>query len=278
MDDEINGDDLKSYYKGEGEDDFSVTNVLMRRDGNFMQGFYFDSEKGDHGQFVESAGLYGESKVQWLKKSEEDEHILEPDTETRLTLDDVYFGEGMCPRNANEFLVLTWQERTVFNLNRNNLEMNDLSFTLPSDIQEGWGITADETNVSENGNYQLYVSDGSDKIFVLDGDTFEIRDTITVTHENGTTQKDINELEFIEGFIYANVWYRDDLLRIDPATGTILKIWDISSLSEAEREFQTDQKGSSTQDCLNGIAYDKNKQKFYLSGKKHHLIFEVTLN
>ena len=148
---------------------------------------------------------------------------------------------------------------------------------MPDEVNEGWGITADESNITENGNYRLYVSDGTDRIFEINGDDFTIKKIITVRNDDGSTQDNINELEFVDGHIYANVWYQDIILKINPRTGIIENTWDISSLADAERAFQQDQKNRVTADCLNGIAYDKESKSFYLSGKKHHLIFEVTL-
>lgn len=120
-------------------------------------------------------------------------------------------------------------------------------------------MTADESNTSDNGKYRLYISDGSSSIFEVNGDTMEIINTVTVKNADGREQDKINELEYVGGYIYANVWYVNTLLKIDPATGIIVKDWDINSLALAEANFQKEQKGWSTADCLNGIAYDKDE-------------------
>ena len=145
-------------------------------------------------------------------------------------------------------------------------------------IKEGWGITEDRSNVSQKGNYRLYISDGTSKIFEVDGDTMEILNILTVTDEEGKERDKINELEFVDGSIYANIWYEDDVVKINPKTGVIEARWDFSSVANTERKFQEHKKKSSEQDCLNGIAYNHETERFYLSGKKCHLIFEVTLN
>ena len=111
----------------------------------------------------------------------------------------------------------------------------------------------------------------------MSGDDFSIQKTITVRTEDGTPQNNINELEFVDGFIYANVWYEDVILKINPFSGIIEQSWDISSLAEAERLFQDEELPRVKADCLNGIAYNKESKSFYLSGKLHHLVFEVTL-
>lgn len=161
---------------------------------------------------------------------------------TRKVLDDKYFGEGLSPRNKDEFLVLTWKERTVFRFNRSDLAQNQETFTLPESINEGWGITADESIVSDQGNYVLYISDGTDRIFKMDGDTFEVTKIINVRNEGGSPRNKVNELEYVDGFIYANIWYEDVIVKINANTGEIVKTWDISSLAAAERSFQMDQK------------------------------------
>lgn len=101
---------------------------------------------------------------------------------------------------------------------------------------------------------------------------------ITVKDDQGHPVSQINELEYVDGFIYANVWYKNDILKIRPSDGTIVKKWDMTSIVEAEQRFQRDVKGQSEDDCLNGIAYNTSNNHFYLSGKKYHLIFEISLD
>lgn len=89
-------------------------------------------------------------------------------------------------------------------------------------MREGWGLTADEKSVNENGYYRMYASDGSYKVFEIDGETMEVMRTIRVKDKGGKYINQVNELEFIDGFIYANVWYKDILLKIDPADGKVV--------------------------------------------------------
>jgi len=88
---------------------------------------------------------------------------------------------------------------------------------------------------------------------------------------------EINELEFVEGFIYANIWYKDMLVKIDPSSGRVVKQWDLSALMLTEKAFQDAEKQGYRGDCLNGIAYDSRTQSFYLTGKLYHLVFKVQL-
>ena len=129
------------------------------------------------------------------------------------------------------------------------------TYPLPSQIKEGWGVTADESKVNANGFYQLFISDGTSTIYLVDGQTLTVQSSITV--RDGVTPIDyINELEFANGYIYASVWQSDKLLKINPASGVVVKTYDISALEKAEKAFQIDTKGTYDLDVLNGIAFD----------------------
>ena len=203
----------------------------MRKDNNFLQGLYFDNERN---QFIESAGLYGKSKVQWLEEDSEDNRVLNPANEVDFVMDKQYFGEGLSPRNPSEFVVLTWRENTVFVLNRQSLAMTD-RYPFPEGLREGWGVTA----IEEAGDmdYVLYMSDGTSKIYAVDGATMTTRSSITVKDSRGEEVSRINELEYVDGYIYANIWYRDVLIKINPNTGLIEKEWDIGTLAKAEHTY-----------------------------------------
>jgi len=104
----------------------------------------------------------------------------------------------------------------------------------------------------------MYASDGSESIFIIDGETMEVTSSVMVTDKNNRFVSRINELEFVDGFIYANVWYTRRLLKINPATGQVVKEWDLFELEQAEKNFQMKEKTRYKGDCLNGIAYDPN--------------------
>lgn len=124
-----------------------------------------------------------------------------------MNLDPEDFGEGLCPRSATEFVVLTWRERRIYTVDRQNLTILQ-TFELDSQIVEGWGVTADESNVNANGYYQLYISDGTEFIYMVDGETLQVTEKVQVYDPATNAVVDrINELEFVDGFIYANVWY-----------------------------------------------------------------------
>jgi len=184
--------------------------------------------------------LYGVSKVQWLTEDENDDGVLVQDTSTDVyNLDSSLFGEGLSPLNEDEFIVLTWQERKMLILDRNSLEFKE-EYEMPSVISQGWGVTEVQSDDAEN--YMLYVSDGTSKVFKMDGNNMQIKKILDIKTENGIEVDKINELEYVKshdgtGYIYANVWYDDNIVKIDPETGVIVDSWDIGSLAKAERLF-----------------------------------------
>ena len=143
-------------------------------------------------------------------------------------------------------------------------------------MKEGWGIT----NFVQGGgkqNFGLYVSDGTSKIQVVDGDTYSTLRTITVRDEQGKEIQNLNELEFVNGLIWSNIWFSNDIIGINPETGKVEKRYNMKSLRSAEMEYQKSL-GRMNMDVLNGIAYDPTDDTFLLTGKKWHLMFKVKLN
>jgi glutaminyl-peptide cyclotransferase len=125
---------------------------------------------------------------------------------------------------------------------------------------EGWGLTHDGTS--------LIMSDGSDALRFLDPNTFQERRRIRVT-AGGAPVRDLNELEYVDGQIYANVWQTDYVARIAPDSGTVLGWIDFTGiLSEADRAGT---------DVMNGIAYDAARHRLFVTGKLWPKLFEVSL-
>ena len=263
------------YWRGREANsvDFEVQDILYREDNNFLEGFYYDAVRDS---FYESSGLYGKSFVHRLNLDTSTSTLAIDETK-RSKLDKEYFGEGIAPRSATEFALLTYKQRRIFIVDRDTMELKDQHFTVPKALREGWGLTADEKSVNENGYYRMYASDGSYKVFEIDGETMEVVRTIRVKDKGGKAIKQVNELEFIDGFIYANVWYKDILLKIDPADGKVVKEWDLTQLMQTDRAFQIKEKYGTRSDCLNGIAYDAHSGSIFLTGKNYYLVFKVKL-
>jgi glutaminyl-peptide cyclotransferase len=176
----------------------------------------------------------------------------------RVVLDDQYFGEGITILN-NKVYQLTWKNKVGF--------IYDLStfrklgeFTYET---EGWGLTHDGTN--------LIMSDGTETLTYLDTATLKPIKKLTVKDENGTVKK-LNELEFIEGFIFANQWETNRIVKIDPATGMVVGRLDLTALVQSAA-FQ-----NANADVLNGIAYHNTTKLLVVTGKLWPSFFVIQLN
>lgn len=201
------------------------------------------------GFIYESTGNKGRSKL--LK--------INPNTwkiEKQIDLDSNYFGEGIAIVNDSIYQ-MTYQEHTVFvydlNLNKKR------EFYFDTDTHEGWGMTTDGTN--------LIVSDGSSNLQYFEPSTFKLLKRVNVT-EAGFPIAKVNELEWINGYIYANQWYERWIYKIDPITGQVAAKSDIGNIWE--------QTAQNNQEAVpNGIAYDSATKKVYITGKNWPNIYEV---
>jgi glutamine cyclotransferase len=170
-----------------------------------------------------------------------------------------YFGEGIVFLN-NKIYQLTYQTKKGFVYDQKNFRKIG-EFTYHS--KEGWGMTTDGIN--------LIMSDGTSTLTYLDPNSFQPVKTISVTNENGPVKK-LNELEFIRGFIYANVYTTSTIIKIDPQTGKEAGKLDLGSLAaEAKIKYPSALE-------MNGIAYDSASQKVYVTGKLWPNIYEIEFN
>ncbi len=202
-----------------------------------------------NGRLFESTGLNGQSTLR--------EVDLASGKVLRATpLMQEYFGEGLAVLNAKAYQ-LTWQTHKGFVYDRDTFKLEkDFAYT-----GEGWGLTTDGKS--------LIMSDGTSQIRYLDPATFAVQRTFTVTRQ-GQPVDQVNELEYIKGEIYANVWKTNDVLRIDPQTGHVTGVIDFSGLLPLEdRRYNTD--------VLNGIAYDAAADRLFVTGKNWDKLFEVKL-
>ena len=168
-----------------------------------------------------------------------------------------YFGEGITILN-DLIYQLTWRNNKCF-----VYDIKDLNIKTEFNYNgEGWGLCND-------GEY-LIMSDGSERITFRDPATFQIKKTIEV-YNRTTAVHSLNELEYVDGLIYANVYLTDGIVVIEPSTGKVLKEINASVLSE--NVVNTVKAG----EVLNGIAYNKETNKLYLTGKNWPRLFEVTL-
>ncbi|MDT9000089.1 glutaminyl-peptide cyclotransferase [Paucibacter sp. APW11] len=209
----------------------------------FTQGLIFLD-----GMLFESTGLNGRSSVRRVQL--ENGKVLQ-----KLAVPPQYFAEGLTVWK-DELILLTWQSRMGFVLDRRTMEVKR-SFAYAG---EGWGITHDDQ--------QLYMSDGTATLRVLDPLSFKESRRISVT-ANGRPVEQLNELEWVEGEIWANVWQTDRIARIDPFSGRVLGWLDMSGLL-ASQGLPPDQA-----DVLNGIAYDAQSKRIFVTGKLWPRLFEI---
>jgi glutaminyl-peptide cyclotransferase len=169
-----------------------------------------------------------------------------------------YFGEGITILNQQIFEI-TYTTQTGFVYDKSNFERGPVrNFSYPG---EGWGLT--------NDGKQIYMSDGSSEIRIWDPATLKEIRRITVKDGSGPI-KDLNELEFVRGEIYANVWHQDRLARISPADGRVLGWIDLTNI--LPKTDLTDPEA-----VLNGIAYDASTGRIFVSGKHWPTLFEIRL-
>ena len=172
------------------------------------------------------------------------------------------FGEGITIVD-DKIYQLTWKSASGYVYDLNSLEKLQ-SFYYPQKL-EGWGLTYDEE--------QLVMSDGSDRLFFWNESDMTSHHFITVGDDK-KTYRNINELEYVNGFIYANVYLENTILKINPKTGEVVAKVDFSSLlSEKDRLSLTDPHG----EVLNGIAYNSETKTFYITGKDWPKLFEVKI-
>ncbi len=210
----------------------------------FTQGLEIDG-----GEVVESTGLYGRSDIRRVDPSTGEVLASTP-------LDDELFAEGLT-QVGDRWLQLTWQEQVVLVWDDELREIDRLD--LPG---EGWGLCLDGD--------RLVHSDGSATLHLRDPDDLTELDAVTVTLD-GRPMSQLNELECVDGTVWANVWHTTTILGIDPDTGEVTDVVDASSLAEQVEV------GDAAQDVLNGIAHDPATGRFWLTGKRWPTMFEVEL-
>jgi glutamine cyclotransferase len=225
-------------------DGYRVVNAWPHDPHAFTQGLvYID------GHLYESTGLNGRSTLRMVD-------LTTGQVQQRVDLPQQYFGEGLTAWGST-LIQLTWQNRVAFVYDR-------FSFRQLRAIPcpwEGWGLTEDGKS--------LILSDGTPTLRFLDPDTFHELREITV-RDRGKPVDKLNELEYIHGEIYANIWYSDRIARISPATGAVLGWIDLSGLLTSAERTDPDA-------VLNGIAWDAAHDRLFVTGKLWPKLFEIKI-
>jgi len=222
-----------------------VMHTYPHDDKAFTQGLFFSE-----GRLFESTGVVGESTLRQV-------NIRSGTPVRKRNLPDDVFGEG-ATAVGNDIISLTWKAGKGYVHDLNTLKLSrEFSYS-----GEGWGLTYD-------GN-RLIMSDGSGILRYLDPETFEETGTLEVTLQ-GEGVKYLNELEWVEDEILANVWMSDWILRINPETGTVTGLIDLSNVHPRGRNRQR------ADDVANGIAYEPTSKRLFLTGKNWPVLYEVKI-
>jgi glutamine cyclotransferase len=222
---------------------YQIVHVYPHDPEAFTQGLQYLN-----GVLYEGTGLVGRSSIRRVAldtgKVEQKRDVPAP-----------YFGEGITVWQ-NTFIELTWQSHVAFVYDRTTFEPKK-QFSYAG---EGWGLTHDGTN--------LIMSDGTDELRVLDPVTFAEKRRIKVTAA-GAPLRNLNEIEFVKGEILANVWQTDYIVRIAPDSGKVTASVDLRGLLTPQERAHTD--------VLNGIAYDAEHDRLFITGKLWPKLFELKL-
>jgi glutamine cyclotransferase len=221
---------------------YEIVNTYPHDPDAFCQGLVFED-----GALYESTGRYGRSSLRRVDL--QSGKVLK-----KFSLKNRYFGEGIAIF-GDQIIQLTWRSGV-------GVVYDKASFAPRSVFRyrgEGWGITTD--------GRRLLISDGSAVLRVLDPKTFRQLDTITV-RSAGTPVRWLNELEYVEGEIYANVYGSDRIARISPKTGEVLGWIDLAGLLKGHERLDPDA-------VLNGIAYDPETKRLFVTGKLWPRLFEI---
>ena len=219
---------------------FTVLKVFPHDNKAFTQGLTVFE-----GRLFESTGQANS----WIAEVD----IASGNQDKKVILDRKYFGEGITILN-NKVYQLTWQNHVGFIYDVHTFKrLREFPYA-----REGWGITHNGKN--------LIASDGTEKLYFLDTLTLQPVDTLIVKDSSGKIDN-LNELEFIDDYVYANRWGTSIILKIDPSTGDVLAVLDLSALSEKAHQMNP------RADVLNGIAYEKKSKTLLVTGKLWPALF-----
>jgi glutamine cyclotransferase len=239
---------------------YTLLNAFPHDTAAFTQGLeYFN------GQLLESTGLTGRSSLRVVD-------IATGKVRSKINLEPSIFAEGLTVLRDTLYQ-LSWQNHEVYLWDVKQTPFKKLA-TLPWS-GDGWGIT--------NDGQQLIISDGSDKLYFVQPGTLKLNQVISVKDQYGAVNN-LNELEMIDGYIYANRWQYDYILKIDPKTGFVtgtINFQDFLSKNTKSDLSYMVKPGSTAADngaVLNGIAYNPEKKTIYVTGKLWPEIFEIRLN
>ena len=226
---------------------FKVIHAYPHDPQAFTQGLLYHD-----GFLYEGTGLHGRSSLRKVRL--ETGEVLQ-----KIDLPEEFFGEGIA-FHKNEIIQLTWLSHTGFVYDAAEFHLlRQFSYQ-----GEGWGLATGAPGTSE-----LFLSDGTPEIRVLDANTLAEKRRFTV-RDGGKTIDQLNELEFVEGELFANNWQTDKIARINPQTGKVLGWIDLKALLSPMYKLEPGE-------VLNGIAYDPIHKRLFVTGKLWPTLFEIRL-
>ncbi len=224
------------------EGNFFIKRTFPHDTHAYTQGLQYEN-----GKLYEGTGMNGESMLKEISPRN-------GSTIREIGIPEEYFGEGITIV-GNKIVQLTWRTNIGFVYEKSTFKKLR-EFNYPT---EGWGLTFDGTH--------LIMTDGSENMYFMDTANYTVLKKIQVYDNNGPIEK-LNELEYVDGYVYANIYTTDFIVKIDPRTGKVIKRWEFPDmLEESDITEQTD--------VLNGIAYNKDTKRFYITGKYWPKMFEI---
>lgn len=225
---------------------YKVLNVFPHDTTSYTQGLEYHN-----GKLLESTGEYGESTLRWVG-------LQSGKALQKIEVDKQYFGEGSS-LVGDKIIMLTWKENIGFVFDSKSLKQES---TFPyQNSREGWGLAYD--------GQRLMKSDGSNRIWFLNSKDYKEESYIDVYDNNGQVDQ-LNELEYIDGKIYANIYQTDKIAVIDPKNGAIERYVNLAGILPEKDKF-------ANTDVLNGIAWDAAGKRLFITGKKWDKLFQVEL-
>jgi len=246
---DTSGMKVEDYVESPQTITYKITATLPHDSSAFTQGLEYYQ-----GMLYESTGLRGQTSLR----------IIDPATGDVIQKNNGYreddFGEGLTILN-DKLYQLTLDNQVIYRFDPANIHQVEHSFPWP---RQGWGVCNDGNN--------LFISDGSSKLYVINPENMDVIRTIQVRDQRGLLDQ-LNELEYIEGFIFANRWHDDNIYKIDPATGHVVGVLHFAGvLKQYAPHFKP-----GSEDVLNGIAWDDESGRLFLTGKDWPLVFQVEL-
>lgn len=231
--------------------EFTLVEKRPHNPNAFTQGLFIEND-----MFYESSGLYQRSFVTRYPidaLASKDSPMIPA---LKQSLPAPYFAEGLALHD-NQLYLLTWMEKTLFILAKDTLKpIKTMAYE-----GQGWGLTSDGTH--------LIRSDGSSTLFFHRPDNFSVVKQLLVTDKSVPIDQ-INELEYANGYIWANLWHSDTIIQIDPANGKVIGEVNLS-------EIKSSLNITDSESVLNGIAWDEKRQGFWVTGKRWPALFLIRL-